>query len=135
MSRQATKYDAAILQTYAERLYDEAKVIVQLTIVKYVAGGFALGFLVVFALSVTGRIPSGTQGGAVFGVIVVMIMAGMVGYERGKKLAWEKRFEAQQLLLKMQIEKNTATLAAGEDRADPNLDPLSKGKSIGMSAV
>ena len=134
MAKQVTQYDAAILQTYAERLYDEAKVIVQLTIVKYAAGGFALGFLVVFALSLTGRIPS-VQGGAVFGVIVVMIMAGMVGYERGKKLAWEKRFEAQQLLLQMQIEKNTATLAAGEDRADPNLDPLSKGKSIEMSAV
>lgn len=134
MAKQATQYDAAILQTYAERLYDEAKVIVQLTIVKYAAGGFALGFLAVFALLATQRIPS-VQGGAVFGVIVLMIMAGMVGYEKGKKQAWEKRFEAQQLLLQMQIEKNTATLAAGEDRADPNLDPLSKGKSIGMSAV
>jgi hypothetical protein len=135
MAKQVTQYDAAILQTYAERLYDEAKVIVQLTIVKYAAGGFALAFLVSFALSATQRIPSDAQGGTVFGVIVVMIMGGIVGYERGKKLAWKKRFEAQQLLLQMQIEKNTATLAAGEDRADPNLDPLSKGKSIGMSAV
>ena len=134
MAKQVTQYDAAILQTYAERLYDEAKVIVQLTIVKYVAGGFVLALLVIFGLLATRRIQS-VEGGAVFGVIVLMIMAGMVGYEKGKKLAWEKRFEAQQLLLQMQIEKNTATLVAGEDRADPNLDPLSKGKSIGMSAV
>jgi hypothetical protein len=134
MAKQVTQYDAAILQTYAERLYDEAKIIVQLTVVKYVAGGFALGFLAVFALFVTQRIRS-VEGGSVFGVVVVMIIAGIVGYDKGKKLAWEKRFEAQQLLLQMQIEKNTAVLAAGEDRDPDSLDPLSKGKSIGMSAV
>ena len=137
MSKQKTQYDADVLQTYAEQLYEEAKRIVQISIVKYVAGGCALTLLVGFGLAVTQPRLQLNGGGSVFALTVVMLMAGMVGYEKGKRLAWEKKFEAQQLLLHMQIEKNTRTsfVMAGEDRADPRLSPPAREKLPGMSAV
>jgi hypothetical protein len=104
-----TTYDALVLKSYADKLYQQARMITLNTTLRYLAGVFVLSLVPVWFLHATGAALQNEQAYAMgIGVsVVLMIAATMIGVERGMSRAFQLKLEAQQLLCQMQIEKNT----------------------------
>lgn len=84
------KYDATIIETFAERLYKKANSI----IFTYTLAGIGLGALG----GLIGHTP-----GALFGALIL----GFIGYSIGTDKAFQYKLQAQTALCQVQIERNT----------------------------
>jgi hypothetical protein len=109
-----TKYDAAVLQQYADDLYTQARWAIYSTAFIY----SLVTFGVCFVLS-----NSGTIFRANFhlsldpGVLLVALIGGAVGVAAGRKKAFKLKLEAQTLLCQRQVELNTRGNAKPESMA------------------
>ncbi len=119
MARQPRPYDANVLLTYVEELYRRAKWIIVTTALKYGIVAFMIGM---FAINVIPHAGNRGNDNLFLFVCGATFVAALVGMEKGRAKAWEYKFEAQKLLLEMQIEANTrrtptvatAAFAAGQ---------------------
>jgi hypothetical protein len=101
MSEDHVKYDSQLIQKLADRLYAEAdRAVVQSTVVATMVGVIA-GYVIA---AVT-RVPT------VGFVIVCAVVAGGIGYVRGREKAFTLRWQAQQALCLMHTERNTRFVA------------------------
>ena len=93
----ATQYDSALIETFADRLYAQAKSIV----IKYTCVfGIVVGLLAT-ALGMAAKMDA-----AVFGIIGLAV-GGYLGYSFAQEKAYQLRLQAQTALCQVQIEKNT----------------------------
>lgn len=95
------RYDRRILQARADQLYSEAATVQLWAGIKW---GLLLG-IVVFAIEMAVAKSAG------FPTLIVFAIGGLCGYAGAADRAYRLRFEAQELLLRMQIEENTAVSA------------------------
>ena len=87
----AVIYDPAVIQEFADRLYDKASGIIR----SYtIMGVILLGF----AGLATGEVVLGAIGA---------VVGGVVGYSMGKEKAFAHKLQAQTALCQVQIEKNS----------------------------
>lgn len=99
-----TCYDAAILQQQADELYRQARAIVFVTVVKYVASIVVVVLIALTFLSKTyPDLPVG-----LLSILSALFAAG-AGVSAGRDKALHLKLEAQTLLCQMQIELNTRT--------------------------
>jgi hypothetical protein len=106
------RYDAAIIKTFATRLYERARAIV---VIMAVVGGLV------------GASTAGAGGavlghgwlGALFGLAV----GGVVGYLVGQHMAFGLKLQAQVALCQVQIEENTRAGAASQRSPAPPAVP------------
>jgi hypothetical protein len=95
-------YDAAVIQSLADRLYSQARTVV----VKYTVIGAVL-FSVIFYFAVSrehnfGLVPTKSLGvGLLIGVVL--------GFVLGQRKSYQLKLEAQLALCQLQIERNTRT--------------------------
>lgn len=113
-----TQYDPKILQRYVEDLYLQAQYIIRGYATSYGLGALVFGAIAGFGIS---RYASAAGAGAndniaILGGVIGVFIGIVIGIDRGKKRAWEFKFKAQELLLQMQIERNTR--AAVEQTAE-----------------
>jgi hypothetical protein len=117
--KSSLSYDALVLKSYADRLYQEAKMITLTTTLRYLGVMFLVSFVPVWVLHATGAALQNDQAHSVaVGVSVfLMFIATMIGVERGMSRAFQLKLEAQQVLCQVAIEQNTrpvsAAIAAG----------------------
>ena len=101
MSTDHVKYDSHLIQEFANRLYFESdRVVMQSTVMAAFLG--VIAGLVIAALThiqTTGF------------VSVCTLLAGCMGYVRGREKAFILKLKAQQALCQMYTEKNTRFLA------------------------
>ena len=106
-----TKYDAAILQQYADDLYAQARWVIYSTAFIYGLVTFGVTFLI--------------SNGATFfksnfnlsfqpGVLLIALIGAAVGVSAGRKKAFKLKLEAQTLLCQRQVELNTRGAAKPE---------------------
>lgn len=101
MSTDHVKYDSHFIQEFADRLYSESDRAVMQTTVTAAFLGVIAG-LVIAALThiqTTGF------------VSVCTVLAGCIGYVRGREKVFTLKLQAQQALCQMYTEKNTRFLA------------------------
>jgi len=106
-----TKYDAAILQQYADDLYAQARWVIFSTAFLYGLVTFGVTFLI-------------SNVGTVFksnfnlslqpGVLLIALIGAAVGVSAGRKKAFKLKLEAQTLLCQRQVELNTRGIAKPE---------------------
>ena len=102
MSHQV-RYDAAIIKTFATKLYLRAQTTVRLGVV---AGAFVgLGL---------GGAAGGAAGHAGLGALVGMVFGAFVGYVVGLSAAFKLKLQAQIALCQVQIEENTRAGSAAQ---------------------
>jgi len=104
-----TAYDPLLLKSYADRLYQQARMIAVTTAVRYLAGMFLCSLVPVWFLHATNTALQNDQAYSI-GIgasLVLMIVATMVGVERGMNRAFQLKLEAQQILCLVSIEQNT----------------------------
>ena len=112
-------YDALVLKSYADKLYQEAKMITLTTTLRYLGVMFLISFVPIWVLHGTSAALRNDQEYSVaVGVSVfLMFIATMIGVERGMSRAFQLKLEAQQVLCQVAIEQNTrpvsAAIAAG----------------------
>ncbi len=95
-----TVYNPNVLQAYADELYDKANsVIVNCT----VAWGF-IGGLSGYGVATVAHFDLLTCIGSTTAIL------GYLGYTIGEERAFKYKFEAQELLCQMQVEKNTRAI-------------------------
>jgi hypothetical protein len=95
-----TKYDPAIIQLHADKLYSEANIIIVIWITVGILSGFLAGFLLsVFLLKdlISPVIP----------IIFVGVLFGFFGYKIGTGFAFALKLKAQIALCQVKIEENT----------------------------
>jgi hypothetical protein len=106
MSENHVKYDSQLIQTFADRLYAESdRSVMQSTVVATMVGVIA-GYVIA---AVT-RVPT------VGFVLVCAVVAGGMGYVRGREKAFTLRWQAQQALCLMHTERNTRFIAVSVSR-------------------
>jgi hypothetical protein len=106
MSEDHVKYDSQLIQKFADRLYAEAdRAVMQSTVVATMVGVIA-GYVIA---AVT-RVPT------VGFVLVCAVVAGGMGYVRGREKALTLRWQAQQALCLMHTERNTRFVAVSVSR-------------------
>lgn len=100
------KYDAAVLQQFADSLYSKARNIVT----TYAILGLAIGGGIGFALKIA--LHSGRGGSQIelFALAIPAIMGLALGINAGQMKAFMLRLEAQRTLCQLQIEANTRRL-------------------------
>jgi hypothetical protein len=104
MANESVRYDASVIQEFADRLYREAaSIVIKSTIFGALVGAIVL---VVLAVVVQQRENLGT------GAAIGALLGGLVGYSRGESRAFELRLRAQQALCQVQIERHTNVLNA-----------------------
>src|SRR4029077_17649990 len=104
---QVTQYEPNVLQVFIEDRYEQARMIVRQCAALYGVIGAVL-------CAIGGGALSRGDGSAMATRLVVgAVIGAMIGVSVGKRKAWEYKFEAQKLLLQMQIEKNTRTTSIG----------------------
>ena len=87
----STRYDSAIIQTFADRLYSQADGVVIICVVIGILVGGGGGY----------------AAGQIVGSIVGAVIIGALGFAIGMSIAFQLRLKAQILLCQMQIEENT----------------------------
>jgi outer membrane lipoprotein SlyB len=92
------EYDASVIVTFAENLYDQAERVVALTTFAGILVGALLGFAI-------GSAFQGTSLTAVIGAVVV----GVLAFNIAQQKAFAMRLQAQTALCQVQIELNTRT--------------------------
>jgi hypothetical protein len=99
MAKKLVVYDAAVIQEFAQRLYNQAaSIIFTSTLFGVLIGGLlGLGFVVVTKSKDMGVV-------AIIGVVI----GGLAGLAWGKERAFKLKFKAQKALCQVQIEKNTS---------------------------
>lgn len=114
MAKQPTQYDANILQVFVEDLYSQARLIIVTTTIKYAFFTFVAGGL--FAVIADGAhlVDRSTVQNLGTIILVATVIAALIGVAVGRAKAWELKFKAQQLLLQMQIESNTAAVRVAQ---------------------
>jgi hypothetical protein len=106
MSEDHVKYDFQLIQKFADKLYAEAdRAVMQSTVVATMVGALA-GYVIA---AVT-RVPT------VGFVLVCAVVAGGMGYVRGREKAFTLRWQAQQALCLMHTERNTRFIAVSVSR-------------------
>lgn len=102
-------YDPLVLKSYADKLYQQARMIAVTTALRYLAVAFVLSFVPVWFLRASNTALQNDQAYSVgIGIsVVLMIAATMVGVERGMDRAFQLKLEAQQILCQVSIEQNT----------------------------
>src|SRR2546421_12193021 len=106
MSEDHVRYDSQLIQKFADRLYAEAdRVVMQSTVVATLVGVIA-GYVIA---AVT-RVPT------VGFVLVCAIVAGGMGFVRGREKAFTFKWQAQQALCLMHTERNTRFVAVSVSR-------------------
>jgi hypothetical protein len=116
MAKRPRPYDANVLLTYIEELYRRAKWIIVARALKYGIAAFVIGMFVINVVPHTANL--------FLFVCGATFVAALIGMEKGRAKAWEYKFEAQKLLLEIQIEANTrgaptaatAAFAGGQTR-------------------
>jgi len=108
MAKTPVIYDPNILQAYVETLYREARWIILMTTLKYAAATFAVSWFIYIVVVATRLVDHNAAESLSLGMLILTAVAAMIGVEAGRRKAWELKFRAQQLLLQMQIEQNTA---------------------------
>lgn len=107
-----TKYDAAILQQYADDLYAQARWVIFSTAFIYGLVTFGLTFLISIGPDLF-KHPN-----AVItiqpGVLMIALIGAAVGVAAGRKKAFKLKLEAQTLLCQRQVELNTRGAARQE---------------------
>lgn len=93
-------YDRAVIQSFANKLYNQADTMIAL----FTAGGVACGGLGGFVLG--GGLTQNGNGPQVCGVIGAVIV-GLFGYFMGESRAFLLKLQAQMALCQAQIEANT----------------------------
>lgn len=99
------RYDENILQICADSLYSEAQSIIWKTTVKYGCVSFLFGIIAFpIALKLAGVSPL-----PAFPILLTfMVIIGVaMGISAGQVLAFDKKLEAQRILVLAQIERNT----------------------------
>ena len=114
MANQPRPYDANVLLTYVEELYRRAKWIIVTTALKYGILTFMIG---VFAINVFPHVGNRQNDNLFLLVCGAAFVDALIGMEKGRAKAWEYKFEAQKLLLEMQIEANTRKTPAAAPAA------------------
>jgi hypothetical protein len=104
-----TTYDALVLKSYADKLYQQARMITLTTALRYLAGMFVFSFVPVWFLHATNTALQNDQAysGGIGLSVFLMIAATMIGIERGMARAFQLKLEAQQVLCQVAIEQNT----------------------------
>jgi hypothetical protein len=106
-----TKYDASILQQYADERYAQANWIIVSTALVY---GFVT-FGVCFILSTGGNFFRSNYHLSIQpGVLLVALIGAAVGVAAGRRKAFKLKLEAQTLLCQRQVELNTRAAARPE---------------------
>jgi hypothetical protein len=105
---QLTQYDPLVLQVFVEDRYREAKWIIVTTTLKYAAATFAVSFLIYIGIQVTHLVTHEDAEGVSLVLPILVVIAALLGLAAGRAKAWELKFDAQKVLLQMQIEKNTS---------------------------
>jgi hypothetical protein len=101
MSEDHVKYDSQLIQKFADRLYAEAnRVVIHSTVVATMVGIIA-GYVIATVTHVQ------TIGFA----LVCAVVAGGMGYVRGREKAFTLKMQAQQVLCLMYTERNTRFVA------------------------
>ena len=98
-------YDPAIIATMADTLYARAEALVWEFASKYAFIGALIGGGAGYALALNARGESG--GPVMLGVLMLGTFFGYVGHGVGRAKSFALRFEAQQLLVMLEIERNT----------------------------
>jgi hypothetical protein len=106
MSEDHVKYDSQLIQQFADRLYAEAdRAVMQSTVVATM-----VGIIAGYVISALTRVPT------VGFVLVCAVVAGGMGYVRGREKAFTLRWQAQQALCLMHTERNTRFIAVSVSR-------------------
>ena len=106
----SVEYDSTVLQKFADRLYRAAEMVVFWTAAKYTVGGFLVG---VISAAVDYYAEHTTAHFAV-ATIPVSVVGLALGIRIGRERAFDLRFRAQQLLVQLQIERNTRQAKAAQ---------------------
>lgn len=117
MAKEHISYDPAVIQEFANRLYQQARSIIitsclRGTVIGVVAGGI-IGSTIQFALLRTQQTSYSDPSSPSFEVVwiaalVFALLGAYSGYSRGKELAFKLKLDAQVALCQVQIEKNIA---------------------------
>ncbi len=94
-SHSPTKYDPAVIQEFADKLYRLANLIILMWAFVGLAVGAGAGFFL------------GDQSTRTPGAVVGAIVLGILGYTIGNSRAFLLQFQAQLALCQRQIEENT----------------------------
>lgn len=91
------QYDRAVIQEFAERLYNKVNSIIRFyTIVGALLGGVGGYFL--------GK----SLGGGMVTSAIVAVVAGLIGFAIGREKAFLLKLQAQTAMCQMKIEQNTS---------------------------
>lgn len=107
-----TKYDAAVLQKYADDLYSQARWVIFSTTFVYGLVTFIGAFLLVSGLDLF-KHPNGSLS-IQPGVLVLAAIGAAVGLAAGRRKAFLLKLEAQKILCQRQVELNTRTASKPE---------------------
>jgi uncharacterized integral membrane protein len=99
-------YDEKIIQQFADDLYKQAEAIIAGTAVRYAAAALIAGYAVSMVIThvFEQQFPSFPGEVVTLGIAVVGLLLGIL---KGRARAFSLRLQAQQVLLQMQIERNT----------------------------
>ena len=103
-----TKYDPAVIQEFADRLYlRAATIVIFYTFIGIVVGGIG-GFL-------AGAYWKGYDPRLI--AVLGLLLMGLFGYAYGRERSFRLRLEAQTALCQVRIEENTRKAASSSERA------------------
>ena len=108
-------YDEQVLQGFVDELYQRARNLVIATAARYGFYAFALVLIASFALQKF--VPADASLGVIW--LIVIVVAVVAGIYEGRARGFKLRLEAQQVLLQMQIERNTRHLLSSHSAATP----------------
>ena len=92
---ETTKYDPAVIQKFADKLYAQARsIVITCTVIGIIAGGVAGRFLFGYSERTTY-------------MIVGAVIVGLLGFAVGQARAFALRLQAQTALCQVRIEENT----------------------------
>ncbi len=121
MPRQTVTYDPAVIQEFADRLYQQARYIVITSCLKGLVIGLLIGgviggavqFALVRAQQAPYSSPISTSFDAVWiAALIVAALGAISGISRGREKSFKLRLEAQSALCQVQIEKNTGRVGS-----------------------
>jgi len=109
------EYDENVLQRFVDGLYSQARQIIFGCALQYGIIGAAVGFLIAIGISIAGKTNPALStdfSSLAWGCTLVVGFLGMAyGISIGRERAFELKIRAQQLLLQMEIERNTRSPA------------------------